>query len=93
MKTKLIPLVLATVGGCMSQTNTNSGEKVERPQRSFVGDVPTTVADSVAETRFDVSAIRSASKTCAGDICASVASARILQQQCFRTASNGGQVL
>ena len=50
MKTKFILLVLATVGVCMSQTNTNSGEKVKRPQRSFVGDVPTTVADSVAET-------------------------------------------
>jgi len=50
MKTKLILLMLATVGVCMSQNNTNSGEKVKRPQRSFVGDVPSTIADSVAET-------------------------------------------
>ena len=53
MKAKLILLLLVTVGVCMAQTNTNSGTdapRPRRPQRSFVGDVPRTVADSVAET-------------------------------------------
>ena len=50
MKTKLTLLLLFTVGACMAQTDTNSGTKAERPQRPFVGDVPKTVADSVAET-------------------------------------------
>jgi uncharacterized damage-inducible protein DinB len=50
MKMKVILLLLASVWVCMAQTNTSSEINAKRPQRSFVGDVPTTVADSVAET-------------------------------------------
>jgi uncharacterized damage-inducible protein DinB len=50
MKTNLILLLLVTAGICMAQTHPNSETSAKRPQRSFVGDVPTTVADSVAET-------------------------------------------
>src|SRR5215469_11483342 len=50
MKMKVILLLLAPVWVCMAQTNTSSRINAKRPQRSFVGDVPTTVADSVAET-------------------------------------------
>jgi hypothetical protein len=50
MKTKLILLLLLAVGFCAAQTKPNSGTNAKRPQRSFVGDVPTTIADSVGET-------------------------------------------
>lgn len=50
MKMKLILSLLVTVGVCMAQTNSKSGTSAKPPQRSFVGDVPSTVADSVAET-------------------------------------------
>lgn len=50
MKTKLILSLLVTVGVCMAQTNGGSGTNAKPRQRSFVGDVPGTVADSVAET-------------------------------------------
>jgi len=50
MKTKLILLVLASVGLSVAQADSVSKKTVKQPQRSFVGDVPTTVADSVAET-------------------------------------------
>ena len=50
MKMKVILLLLASVWVCMAQTNTSSEINAKRPQRSFVGDVPATVADSVAET-------------------------------------------
>jgi uncharacterized damage-inducible protein DinB len=54
MKTKIILLLLATAGICMAQANggkkTNSGTKGKQPQRSSVGDVPTNIADSVADT-------------------------------------------
>jgi len=50
MKMKVILLLLASVWVCMAQTNTSSEINAKQPQGSFVGDVPTTVADSVAET-------------------------------------------
>jgi uncharacterized damage-inducible protein DinB len=54
MKTKIILLLLATAGICMAQANggkkTNSGTKGKQPQRSSAGDVPTNIADSVADT-------------------------------------------
>lgn len=50
MKTKLILSLLVTVGVCVAQTNGGSGASAKPRQRSFVGDVPGTVADSVAET-------------------------------------------
>jgi uncharacterized damage-inducible protein DinB len=49
MKT-LILLLVFPAWVCMAQTSTNSGANAKLPQRSFVGDVPTTIADSVAET-------------------------------------------
>ena len=48
MKTRLILYVLVMVGVCMAQTNTKSATSAK--QRSFEGDVPNSVADSVAET-------------------------------------------
>jgi uncharacterized damage-inducible protein DinB len=50
MKTKFIVLFLATWGICIAETNTNSGTDAKPPQQSSVIDVPTTIADSVAET-------------------------------------------
>ncbi len=50
MKTELILMLLIGVGICTAQTKANSVTKGKMAQRSFVGDVPTTVADSVAET-------------------------------------------
>jgi len=50
MKTNLFALLLATVAGCMAQTKSDSKTKAGRPQHSFMGDVPTTIADSLAET-------------------------------------------
>jgi uncharacterized damage-inducible protein DinB len=50
MKTKLILPLLVTVAVCIAQTSTNSATNAKPPQRSFVGDVPGTIADSVAET-------------------------------------------
>ena len=49
MKTQLILLLLITATLCMAQIKPNSGTNAKRPQRSFVGDVPTSIADSVAE--------------------------------------------
>jgi hypothetical protein len=49
MKMKLI-LLVCHCQALHGETNINSGGKVKPPQRSFVGDVPTTVAESVAET-------------------------------------------
>jgi uncharacterized damage-inducible protein DinB len=49
MKSKLILLLLAGVGLCMAQARPNSGAHA-KPQRSFAGDVPASIADSVAET-------------------------------------------
>jgi uncharacterized damage-inducible protein DinB len=50
MKAKLILLLLVTVGVCIAQTKINSGTNLKPPRRSFVGDVPRTMADSVGET-------------------------------------------
>jgi len=50
MKTKLILPLLVTVGVCIAQTSTKSAANAKPPQRSFVGDVPGSIADSVAET-------------------------------------------
>jgi hypothetical protein len=49
MKTKLTLLFLVTVGVCIAQTNTKSDTNAKPQQRSFVGDAPRTIADSVAE--------------------------------------------
>jgi len=43
-------VLLASVAACSAQSKTNSGTAAKEPQQSFVGDVPTTIADSVVET-------------------------------------------
>lgn len=50
MKTGIIWVLLAWVTACAAQNTTNSGTAAKQRQRSFVGDVPTTIADSVGET-------------------------------------------
>ncbi|HKT50159.1 MAG TPA: DinB family protein [Candidatus Angelobacter sp.] len=59
MKTKLILLLLTSAGLCMAQTDASSGTKAysqkktssgTNAKRSSAGDVPTTIADSVADT-------------------------------------------
>ena len=50
MKRAIAVIVLACVAVCGAQ-NKNSGKSAaKKPAKSFVGDVPTTIADSVAET-------------------------------------------
>ena len=49
MKIKFFLVVLAA-GVCAAQTNTNPAQTVKRPERSVIGDIPTTISDSVAET-------------------------------------------
>lgn len=48
MKAGIILLLLAGVSFCSAQNK--AGTAAKKPQKSFVGDVPTTIADSVAET-------------------------------------------
>lgn len=49
MKIKFFLFVLAA-GVCAAQTNTNPAQAAKRPERSVIGDIPTTISDSVAET-------------------------------------------
>ncbi len=49
MRTKLILLMLAPLWVCVAQTKSQSEGSAKPKQRSFVGDVPATVADSVAQ--------------------------------------------
>jgi uncharacterized damage-inducible protein DinB len=48
MKAGIVLLLLTCVSVCGAQNKT--GMAAKKPQKSFVGDVPTTIADSVAET-------------------------------------------
>lgn len=48
MKTRLILSLLVVVGVCTGQSNSKSGRSPK--QRSFAGDVPSSVAESVAQT-------------------------------------------
>ena len=50
MKIGIILLLVSGVTFCAAQNKPNSGTAAKEPQRSFLGDVPTTVADSVAES-------------------------------------------
>lgn len=50
MKAGLVFILLASASACMAQSNTGAETGTKRPQGSFVGDVPSTIADSVAET-------------------------------------------
>jgi len=49
VKLKIVLVLLVCVSVCCAQNKSDSGTS-KKPQRSFVGDVPTTVADSVAES-------------------------------------------
>jgi len=49
MKLGMVLVLLTFVSVCSAQNKTDSGAATKKPQRSFVGDVPATVADSVAE--------------------------------------------
>lgn len=50
MKFTILLLLLACVSVCGAQTKSKSGVAAKKAQRSFVGDVPTSVSDSVGET-------------------------------------------
>ena len=47
---KIVLLLVVGVTLCVAQNKPDSGTAAKDRQRSFVGDVPTTIADSVAET-------------------------------------------
>ena len=49
MKVKIVLVLLVCVSVCYAQNKADSGA-AKKPQRSFLGDVPTTIADSVAES-------------------------------------------
>ena len=49
MKPGIVLVLLVCGSVCCAQNKTDSGAAEKKPQRSFVGDVPTTIADSVAE--------------------------------------------
>ena len=50
MKLKLVLVLLAGLSVSVTQAQSGTGTDPKKPQRSFTGDVPATVADSVAET-------------------------------------------
>lgn len=50
MKTGIILVVLSCVSICSAQGKTDSRTETKKQERSFLGQVPTTIADSVAET-------------------------------------------
>ena len=50
MKAKFVLVLLAGLSGCVAQAKDGKETKSKRPQQSFMGDVPATVADSIAET-------------------------------------------
>ena len=47
---RLVLVLLACASVCWTQNKNDSGAAAKKPQRSFVGDVPTTISDSVAES-------------------------------------------
>ena len=47
---KLILVFLASISVCAAQSKPQTESNPKKPQLSFVGEVPTTIADSVAET-------------------------------------------
>jgi hypothetical protein len=49
MKLSIVFVLLACVSVCGAQNKADSGTAAKKPTRSFVGDVPATIADSVAE--------------------------------------------
>jgi DinB superfamily len=50
MRRRIVLALLGCVLVCVAQNNADSARAVQKPQRSFIGDVPTTVADSIAES-------------------------------------------
>lgn len=50
MKLAIFSICLACASVCLAQTKADSGTRANRHARSFLGDVPTTIAGSVAET-------------------------------------------
>jgi hypothetical protein len=50
MKTRIVLLLAACVSICCAQNGNNSRTASRKPQRSFIGDVPTSIADSVADS-------------------------------------------
>ena len=50
MNAKIVFVVLACVSVCGAQSKSDSGTGTKKPDRSFLGDVPTTIAGSVGET-------------------------------------------
>ena len=50
MKARIALLLATCVSVCCGQSGSNSGTAPRKPQRSFVGDVPTNIADSVADS-------------------------------------------
>ena len=50
MKLKLVLVLLGGLSVSVTQAQSGTGTDPRKPQRSFTGDVPPTVADSVAET-------------------------------------------
>ena len=50
MKTRIVLLLAACVSVCCAQSGNNSGTAANKRPRSFLGDVPATIADSVAES-------------------------------------------
>jgi hypothetical protein len=50
MKAQVVFVLLAGLSVCVAQTKNSVGTEPKKPDRSFIGDVPATIADSVAET-------------------------------------------
>lgn len=50
MKAEFVLLLLAGLSVSVAQAKSGTGTEPKKPHQSFMGDVPTTVADSVAET-------------------------------------------
>lgn len=50
MKRRIVLVLLVCGSVCCAQNKADSGAAAKKPQRSFIGDVPTTIADSVAES-------------------------------------------
>ena len=50
MKTRIVSLLAVCVSVCSAQNASNSGATAPKPQRSFTGDVPSSMADSVGES-------------------------------------------
>jgi hypothetical protein len=50
MRLGILFVLLATISGSMAQSNSGAKTQPKRPQRSFVGEVPTSISESVGQT-------------------------------------------